>query len=156
MNLYLLRHADANTVATSDDERPLSEKGREQASKMAQFCTVHGIEVALVLSSPVLRARETAEIFAKELKAELELVPWLACGAHPETVERELREYRDRGSVALVGHEPDFSGIAAHFLGLPCQENIRIKKASLTLLELDTIRAGAASLQFSIPCRLAS
>ena len=54
----------------------------------------------------------------------------------------------------LVGHEPDFSGIAAHLLGLPRQESIRIRKASLALLELDSIRAGTARLEFSLPCKL--
>ena len=154
MNLYLLRHADANTEADTDDARPLSEKGVAQAKRVAGFCGAHGIEPGLVLSSPIRRAHETAVIFAKELNAEIEVVPWLACGAHPETVERELREYRDRDSVVLVGHEPDFSGIVAHLLGLPSPESIRIRKASLTLLELDSIRAKSARLQFSVPCRL--
>lgn len=156
MNLFLLRHADANTEAATDDERPLSEKGVTQTKRVARFCEAHGIPVALVLSSPIRRAQETAAIFAEQLNAELEIVPWLACGAHPETVATELAAYRDRESVVLVGHEPDFSGIAAHFLGLPRQESIRVRKASLTLLELDSIRAGAARLQFSIPCKLAS
>jgi phosphohistidine phosphatase len=154
MNLYLLRHADANTEANTDDARPLSEKGVAQAKRVASFCVAHGIEIELVLSSPIRRAHETAVILAKELKAEIEVVPWLACGAHPETVVRELRKYRDCESVALVGHEPDFSEIAAHLLGLPSPESIRIRKASLTLLELDSIRAKTACLQFSVPCRL--
>lgn len=154
MNLYLLRHADANTVADTDDERPLSEKGVAQAKKVGRFCADRGLEIAIILSSPIRRAHETAVIFAKQVKAELTVVPWLACGAHPETVERELRELRDHGSIVLVGHEPDFSGIAAHLLGLPRQENIRIRKASLTLLEMDSIRAGNARLQFSVPCKL--
>jgi phosphohistidine phosphatase len=154
MNLYLLRHADANTVADTDDERPLSEKGEAQAQKVGRFCEAHGIEVSLILTSPVRRARETATIFAEVTKAPLEVVPWLACGAHPEIVERKLREYRKHASVMLVGHEPDFSGIAAHLLGLPRQENIRIRKASLTLLVLESIRAGMARLEFSLPCRL--
>lgn len=154
MNLFLLRHADANTLADTDDGRPLSEKGIAQARKMGRFCVERGLEISLILSSPIRRAHETAVLFAKPLKAAVTVVPWLSCGAHPEAVERELREYRSEPSLVLVGHEPDFSGIVAHLLGLPRQENIRIRKASLTLLELDSIRAGAARLQFSIPCRL--
>ena len=154
MNLYLLRHADANTVADTDDARPLSEKGVAQVKKIGRFCQAHGIEVSLVLSSPIRRAHETAVLFAKQLNAEVTVVPWLACGARAEIVERELREYRDQESVVLVGHEPDFSGIAAHLLGLPRQESIRIRKASLALLELDSIRAGTARLEFSLPCKL--
>lgn len=154
MNLYLLRHADADTLAETDDDRPLSEKGAAQAKKVGRFCQESGIKVSRILSSPIRRAHETATLFAKPLKTDIIVVPWLACGAHPETVERELREYRGEESVVLVGHEPDFSGIAAHLLGLPRQESIRIRKASLTLLELDSIRAGLARLQFSLPCRM--
>ena len=75
MNLYLLRHADANTVADTDDARPLSEKGVAQVKKIGRFCQAHGIEVSLVLSSPIRRAHETAVLFAKQLNAEVTVVP---------------------------------------------------------------------------------
>jgi phosphohistidine phosphatase len=54
----------------------------------------------------------------------------------------------------LVGHEPDFSQLAAYLLGLPTNNAIHVRKASLTLLELDIFRAGAATLQFSLPSKL--
>lgn len=154
MLLYLLRHADADTPAPSDDDRVLSEKGHEQARKVARFCEAHEMKVPLVLSSPLHRARETARPVAKALRAELLIEPWLASGMHPHAALEELRAYRSQSSVMLVGHEPDFSQFAAHLLGLPTNNAIHIRKASLTLLEIDVFRAGAASLHFTVPCRL--
>ena len=54
----------------------------------------------------------------------------------------------------LVGHEPDFSLLAASLLDLPSSSHIHIRKASLTRLDLPTLRAGIARLDFSIPCKL--
>ena len=154
MLLYLLRHADADTPAPSDDARALSEKGQGQAQKVARFCEAHDMQLSLVLSSPIRRAHETAQIVSSTLRSELVIARWLACGMHPEEALEELRGYRGQSSVMLVGHEPDFSQLAAHLLGLPTNNAIHIRKASLTLLELDVFRAGAASLLFSLPCKL--
>ncbi len=154
MLLYLLRHADADTIAPSDGARPLSEKGVEQAKKVARFCEAHDMQLSLILTSPLRRAHETAKPVAAALRAELMIVPWLASGMHPHAALEELRAYRSQTSVMLVGHEPDFSQLAAHLLGLPTNNAIHVRKGSLTLLELDVFRPGAAALQFSLPCKL--
>jgi phosphohistidine phosphatase len=154
MQLYLLRHADADTPAPSDDARALSEKGIDQAKKVARFCEAHDMHVSLILTSPLRRAHETAKPVAAALRAELLVAPWLASGMHPHAALEELRAYRSQSSVMLVGHEPDFSQFAAHLLGLPTNQAIHVRKASLTLLEIDVFRAGAACLQFSLPVKL--
>src|SRR3984885_11609962 len=154
MLLYLLRHADADTPAPSDDARPLSEKGIDQAKKVARFCEAHDMQLSLILTSPLRRAHETAKPVATALRAELVIAPWLASGMHPQAALEELRAYRTQSSVMIVGHEPDFSQFAAHLLGLPTNHAINVRKASLTLLEVTAFRAGAASLQFSLPCKL--
>ncbi len=154
MLLYLLRHADADTPAPNDDARALSEKGIAQAKKVARFCEAHEVQLSLILSSPLRRAHETAKPVAEVLRAELMVVPWLSSGMHPQAALEELRAHREQNGVMLVGHEPDFSQLAAHLLGLPTNTAISVRKASLTLLELDVFRAGAARLHFSIPCKL--
>jgi phosphohistidine phosphatase len=154
MLLYLLRHADADTTAASDEARALSEKGKAQAEKVARFCEAHEMHLSLALTSPVRRAHETAAIVSAKMRAEMMIAPWLACGMNPPAALEELRAYRSQGSVMLVGHEPDFSQLAAHLLGLPTNMAINVRKASLTLIELDVFRAGAGRLQFSLPCKL--
>ena len=154
MLLYLLRHADANTPAASDEARALSDKGKAQAEKVGRFCEAHEMHLSVILTSPVRRAQETAEIVAEKMRAELIVVPWLACGMNPPAALEELRAYRSQGSVMLVGHEPDFSQLAAHLLGLPTNTAINVRKASLTLIEIGFFRAGAGCLQFTLPCKL--
>lgn len=154
MLLYLLRHADADTPALSDEARALSDKGQAQAQKVARFCEAHQMHLSLVLTSPVRRAHETALVVAEKMRTDLILAPWLACGMHPASALEELAAYRSQGSVMLVGHEPDFSQFAAHLLGVATNTSLHIRKASLTLLELDFFRAGAGRLQFTMPCRL--
>ncbi len=153
MLLYLLRHADAETPAPADDDRVLSEKGHAQARKVAEFCRTQGVKLSRLLSSPLHRAQQTAKPVAEALEVELTIAPWLASGMHPHTALEELRACRSESSVMLVGHEPDFSQLAAHLLGLPTNQAIHIRKASLTLIEIAVFRAGASSLQFSLPCK---
>jgi phosphohistidine phosphatase len=154
MLLYLLRHADADTEALSDEARTLSDKGRAQARRVATFLEAHEMHLSLVLTSPVRRAHETALIVATTLRAELMIAPWLACGMSPAVALKELGAYRSQGSVLLVGHEPDFSQLAAHLLGLQTNTALHVRKASLLLLELGVLKAGTALLQFSVPAKL--
>ena len=112
------------------------------------------MHLSLVLTSPVRRAHETAAIVAEKMRAEMIIAPWLTCGMHPEAALEELAAYRSQGSVMLVGHEPDFSQLAAHLLGLPTNMAIHVRKASLTLIEIDVFRGGAGRLEFTLPCKL--
>lgn len=154
MELFLLRHANADTLAATDEERPLSEKGVAQAMRAARFCDARGVTGMRVLSSPVLRALQTAEIVSGHLGAELRVVPWLACGMRPQVALDHLRACADGEAVMLVGHEPDFSRLAAHLLGMPSGEQIEIRKASLTGLAVSSLEKGGARLDFLVPCRL--
>ena len=154
MDLYLLRHADANTEAESDDDRKLSEKGAGQAKKVARFCEAHDLDPDIIISSPVRRAYETAEIVAEHLEIRLARADWLACGMTPERAIESLLSYAKSESVMLVGHQPDLGRLAAYLLGLPDPEQIRVRKASLTKLECVALGRGSASLQWTLPCRL--
>ena len=149
MDLFFLRHANADTKAATDAERPLSEKGIAQSGQIARFCETHGITPALILTSPLVRARETAGIVAKQLRAELKTVPWLASGMRPDTALRELRSYAELASVMIVGHEPDFSTLAAELLGGAAQ--LHLRKGSLTHFYVRELRTGGGVLEFTLP-----
>ena len=153
MELYLLRHADADTIAETDDARPISEKGIGQARKVARFLEARELDKVRVLASPLRRTHETAEIVARHLGAELLVVPWLKSGMRPQTALEQLREYAEEKAVMLVGHEPDLSSLIAHLLGMASGDRIEIRKASLTRLTVDALEAGGARLDFSVPCR---
>ena len=153
MQLYILRHADADTEAATDSARTLSGKGVEQARKVAQFCCVHGIQPGVIFASPLIRAQQTARPVARELNVALTTAPWLACGAKPEGILTELAAVETVPAVMLVGHEPDLGNLIAHLLGAGAG-SIHVRKASLTLIEVLLPRKGGGRLEFSIPVRM--
>ena len=155
MLLYLLRHAEAVDEAESDAARALTEKGETQARKVGKFCVKNQFIPQIILTSPLKRAEQTARIVAKEIKnAEFIIDPVLSAGMQPETALDELKAYARFNSLMLVGHEPDFSLLAAHLLGIPLRESLRLRKASLTAMKLSAMRPGGAVLEFTLPPKL--
>ena len=154
MQLYLLRHADADTIAETDEARALSEKGESQARKVGRFCSGHDLTGMRILSSPLRRAHQTAEIVARQLRTDFVIAPWLAAGIQPVAALERLRAFSEEAAVMIVGHEPDFSSLATHLLGLMSGARLEIRKASLTRLTVDAFEKGGARLDFFIPCRL--
>jgi phosphohistidine phosphatase len=156
MLLYLLRHAEAEMLAASDRARQLTPKGEEQAVKVGKFCAKQGIEPSVILSSPVVRARHTADLVHKSLRdAELIEVPWAACGMDPWKAMDELAAYRSFPAVMLVGHQPDLGALIAVLLGLENVRNLRVRKALLAGIDIAAgLQTGAGTLQFFLPVRL--
>ena len=154
MQLYLLRHADADTLADTDDERALSEKGEAQAKKVARFCEANDFTGMRIFASPLRRTQQTAAIVAKHLRAEMLTAPWLAAGMRPAAALEHLAEFAGEEAVMLVGHEPDFSALAAHLLGMSSGVQIDIREASLTRLTVESLEKGGARLDFCVPSRL--
>ena len=121
---------------------------------MGRVCEAHQITPEIIGSSPVRRAHETAQIVSEVIRGELRTARWLACGMQPENALDELRALHRFQSVMLVGHEPDFSLFATYLLGFGDGSRLRIRKASLTQIELPEFAPGSGVLQFSLPCRL--
>jgi phosphohistidine phosphatase len=155
MNLYLLRHAEAESPRADDFTRRLTEKGEKQASRVGKFMAGKKLLPDLILTSPVLRAKQTAGIAAKELGSDSPTeMPWLACGMNPERALSELAGYAKLQSVMIVGHEPDFSCLVAHLLDLGPSAAVNVSKASLTGIELTRLIPGSGVLKFLIPEKL--
>jgi phosphohistidine phosphatase len=155
MLLYLLRHAEAEPHRADDFSRKLTEKGEKQARRVGSFLHDNGLKPDLILSSPVLRAKQTAVIAADELQSGSPTeVPWLACGMNPERALSELAGYAKLGSVMIVGHEPDFSALVAHLLDLGSSASVNISKASLTCIEIPRAVTGSGVLRFLMPAKL--
>lgn len=150
--LYFLRHADAERHAVTDAARPLTEKGRQQAKAVGQFCHRHRIHPTSVLSSPLVRAVQTAKIVCEELGMEFVETPWLASGMRPERLLEELPELMAQDSILLVGHEPDFGMAISHLIG-SSSSAVHVRKASLTCVSLTAPRFGAGTLEFALPPR---
>ncbi len=110
MRVYLVRHAKADS-GEPDDLRALNDKGREQARELGERLAREGVRPDAVLTSPLLRARETANAIAKATGSRAEPDPRLAPGATAD----DLRDaVAGRGeTVIVVGHQPDCGHIAA-------------------------------------------
>ena len=108
MFLYLFRHAEAVSVASSDAARVLTEKGVKQAKEVGRFCLKNRLLPELILTSPYCRSEQTARLFAEEINQpnSVLIAPFLACGMDPETALAELADYKELDSVMIVGHEP--------------------------------------------------
>jgi phosphohistidine phosphatase len=116
MRLYLVRHAEA-APGDPDELRALTEQGQEQARRVGEQLARNGVRPDAVLSSPLLRARETAQAIAKATGSTAEPDDRLAPGATPEAL-RETVAGRGK-TVVVVGHQPDCGQIAASITGGP-------------------------------------
>jgi phosphohistidine phosphatase len=112
MRLFLVRHAHA-AAGTPDDLRPLTTEGREQARALGE--RLAAVRPDVVLSSPLLRARETADAIARAAGASLRVEDALAPGATAESVVAAAAGAGE--TVVVVGHQPDCSEIAAALTG---------------------------------------
>jgi phosphohistidine phosphatase len=124
--LWLLRHGDA-ADGSPDAERPLTEKGEKQARTVGPALARLGVKLDACLTSPKVRAAETARLACEPLGIEPQLEPKLAGG--PFDAEALAAGLGD--NVLLVGHDPDFS-MAVHAL---TGAQVRLKKGGLAGIE---------------------
>ena len=150
MKLYLVRHAHALSDA-EDPARPLSPKGREAAQLAARWLREHAaIDVVEVWHSPLVRARETAELLADglHLKAPLREVAGLLPEDPPAPMAVALGRHGD--SVMLVGHEPFLSSLAGRLLGVPeGAGGIEFRKGTVVCFER-VLRGAPWTLRWSV------
>jgi phosphohistidine phosphatase len=114
MRLILVRHAHA-APGSPDELRTLTATGREQARELAERLAPE--RPVVVLSSPLLRARETADAIARAAGAPLRVDERLGPGASAEAVLAAVADAGEGDTVVVVGHEPDCGEIAAALVG---------------------------------------
>ncbi len=155
MELVLLRHGKAeNFNPEGDFQRVLVEKGREQARRAARNLKAAGLLPEIVLTSPLLRARQTADEFCQTADMPGPVIQgWLASGMLPDTAVVELATFRDFKRVAIVGHEPDFSVLVEWVLGVT-GGGVEFKKGAIACLRL-TPPARFGNLIYLVPPKLA-
>jgi phosphohistidine phosphatase len=114
MLVFLVRHGHADP-GDPDNLRPLSARGREEARAVAERLAAHATPPRVAISSPLLRARQTAEAIAQAAAADLRLDERLGPGATADLLRDALGD--EEGPVAAVGHQPDCSEIALALTG---------------------------------------
>ncbi len=144
MILYVVRHAIAvprEQERFADSERPLTSKGLARMRKAAAGMKRIGVAPAVVLSSPWVRARQTAEILVEALdpRPELELTGLLAPPADRSLLYDRLRDAARVKRIMLVGHQPSLGEIAGEIAWGSPERFVYLKKGSLCVLEVQRL-----------------
>ena len=134
MELYFLRHGEADWPdwKKSDDERPLTKRGKKEMREVGKFLDRLKVRPDLIVTSPLPRAAQTAEIAADYLKAKLRKDELLAPGFDAGKLRTVLKRHRAR-VLMLVGHEPDFTDVISKLTGA----SLKLSKAGVALVDVD-------------------
>jgi phosphohistidine phosphatase len=149
VNIYILRHGIAVEPGApgikTDAERPLIPKGEQHLREAAAAMEKMGLSFDVIFSSPYLRAKQTAEIVAKNLKLERkptissDLIP----GGNPQALIRQLNGLKPAPEhILIVGHEPYLSRLIALLSSGGTGVTIDMKKGSLCKLETEQLEYG--------------
>jgi phosphohistidine phosphatase len=154
MKLILMRHAIAEPRSQrypNDDVRPLSAEGKSKHRAVSEAMRRMGIDFDVLISSPLVRARQTAEITAAVYDWKDDIIESDALGhafSLPAVLEL-LRAHDDAWAVLCVGHEPDFSALAAALLHSPGDVEIDFKKSGVLGLDFpNEVAQGSAVLEY--------
>lgn len=158
MEIYLLRHgiAEDHSATGRDSDRRLTDEGRAKLRRVLERAHQAGVLPSLILSSPLRRALETAEIAARELGYDGKLVRTSALTpeSSPQQVWDALREHRDESAILLAGHEPLFSATVAYLLG-STHAMVHFRKGALVRIDVSsTGSAPAGVLEWMLTAKL--
>jgi phosphohistidine phosphatase len=146
--LYVLRHAEAEEKGPKwekrDDERPLTEEGTKRFGEAVQGLKRLDVEFDLVLSSPLVRARQTAEILLSGFKGKhnLEFSDQLSPAGNPRELIEHIRRHRMQHSIVLVGHEPYLGELVGELIGGESGCELSLKKGGICKLESEKLEYG--------------
>lgn len=150
MKLYLLRHgkADWPNWDKPDDARPLTQEGKDQVAAVAKLLARLDISPAIV-TSPLPRASQTAEIAGEHLRQKVRTDPLLRPGFDAGKLKKLLKDFSGK-SLMIVGHGPDFTPTIFQLTG----GNTKLPKAGVALIDLD-ISSMKGELRWLVPPKFA-
>lgn len=142
VTIYLVRHAIAEERGSAwpdDTKRPLTHRGMARMREAVSGLDAAGIEIDLVLTSPLVRARQTAEILARGLTSvpTVEVTNALLPGQPPARMVDGLSAHARSRSIALVGHEPGLGELAAWLIG--AREPLPFKKGGVCRIDVPSL-----------------
>ena len=154
--LYLVRHAIAAERGEDwpdDDKRPLTERGIARFKEAVSGLEALDAEIDEVFTSPLVRAKQTADLLAAGAKGKppVKILDALSPGHSPTAVLAQLAKAAKRRRIALVGHEPDLGELAAHLIG--AGRALPFKKGGICRIDVESLtsRRAAALIWFVTP-----
>ena len=154
LELYLIRHglaADRGDEYPDDSKRPLTSDGIAQLRKEAGALDAFGIGFDHIITSPLVRTRQSADVFAEHLKSKpaVSNSDALAPAGTPAAVMQEVGKHARKGRVALVGHEPNLGELAARLIG--ARSPLDFKKGAICRIDFDVLPPkGAGRLRWFV------
>jgi phosphohistidine phosphatase len=158
LELYLIRHgvaAERGPEYPDDSKRPLTAKGIALLRREAKALNGLGITFDSIISSPLTRTRQTAEVLAQHLdgKPTVSYHDSLAPAGTPAAVIQEIARHGRKGRIALVGHEPNIGELAARLIG--ARSPIEFKKGAICRIDFDVLPPKAlGQLRWFLPPRV--
>jgi phosphohistidine phosphatase len=142
LELYLIRHGVAEERGKDwpdDSKRPLTTDGIARLRKAARGLNALDIGFDQIVSSPLVRTRQTADVFSMEIKGTppVALSDALAPAGTPAAVIQEITKHVRKARVALVGHEPNLGELAAQLIG--AQTPLEFKKGGICRIDFDML-----------------
>jgi phosphohistidine phosphatase len=158
MLLYVLRHgiADDAKPGEPDSSRALTPEGRKKLGSVLERAKKAGVSPDVILTSPYVRAKQTARMAAQAFDREDSVIETSALvpSGSPELVWEELSEYRSQAQLMVVGHEPLLGELTSYLLDAPSLR-IDMRKAALVAISLEGLRGGPRGvLQWMITPKL--
>jgi phosphohistidine phosphatase len=143
MKLYIVRHAIATERGAgglADEERPLTEEGIEKMKVNAAGLRKLGVKPDRILSSPLVRARQTAAILADAFgERKITVTPALSPAGTLEDVYAEIRKHSKCEALMLVGHQPSLGELAGALAWGSPQHYVELKKGGVCALDVDRL-----------------
>jgi phosphohistidine phosphatase len=140
MQVYLLRHgiAEDSRAAKGDADRELTPDGRRKLKDTLRIADAAEVKPTLILTSPLVRAVQTAELAGTVLSYKQEILRTKALlpGSSPEQVWDEVRVHREEAGLMLVGHDPLFTRLTGYLLGAP-ELQVDFKKGAILRVDFD-------------------
>ena len=155
--IFILRHGHAENLTANgienDFDRVLTDEGVEKVKRLSFYISKLKEEINLILTSPLTRAKQTAELFISNLspKPELEIVNFLSSGTSIKEIVKGILPYSSYNKLVLVGHAPDLEMFLGKLIGA---ERIKLKKGALAKVVLNNNIELAGELEWLITPKL--
>ena len=158
LELYLIRHgiaAERGDEYPDDSKRPLTSQGISRLRKEARALDALGIALDQIITSPLVRTRQTADILAESIKSKPPVATSdaLAPAGTPAGVIQDLAKHAKKGRIALVGHEPNLGELAARLIG--ARAPLGFKKGAICRIDFEVLPPkGLGQLQWFLTPRM--
>jgi len=149
MELFIVRHGEAETGTASEEGPPLTERGRHDVEKVSRMVDTLEKAPLVLFSSPLIRAIQTADALNQDWDLSIQKVEWLTPGVEPSRILKELSQTAQE-KIAIVGHLPTLGWLLSALVwGVPPKEII-LPTGSVTFLEVSKWEPAGAKIRWML------